>query len=182
VRSGRRLDVRVIAEELNMNRETVQQIVKEDLGMRKISAKMMPRILAHDQKHWLHISSYLLHNTEMFDWVITGDETWCFQYNLDTKRQSLQWKTQNSPRPKKARMSRSQVKTMLVCFFDTKGIVYYEFIAQGPMVNQQCYLEVLTRLWESVWRKRPGLWSGKWIIHHDIAAAHDALKSSRVPG
>ena len=28
--------VRVIAEELDMNRETVRQIVKEDLGMRKI--------------------------------------------------------------------------------------------------------------------------------------------------
>jgi hypothetical protein len=38
--SDRRLGVRVIVEELNMNRETVQQIVKEDLGMRKISAKM----------------------------------------------------------------------------------------------------------------------------------------------
>ena len=42
VRSDRRLRVRVIAEELNMNRETVRQIVKEDLGMRKFSAKMVP--------------------------------------------------------------------------------------------------------------------------------------------
>jgi hypothetical protein len=33
--------VRVIAEELNMNRETVQQIVKEDLGMRKFPAKIV---------------------------------------------------------------------------------------------------------------------------------------------
>jgi hypothetical protein len=49
VRSDRRLGVRVTAEELNMNREAVQQIVKEDLGMRKISAKMAPRILTHDQ-------------------------------------------------------------------------------------------------------------------------------------
>ena len=111
----------------------------------------------------------------MFDRVITGDETWCFQYDPETKRQSTQWKTQNSPRPKKARMSRSQVKTMLVCFFDTKGIVYYEFIAQGPMVNQQCYLEVLTRLCESVRRKRPRLWPDKWILHHYNAPAHDAL-------
>jgi len=41
VRSDRRFGVRVIAEELNMNRETVRQIVKEDLGMRTISAKMV---------------------------------------------------------------------------------------------------------------------------------------------
>ena len=48
VRSDRRLGVRVIAEELNMNRETVRQIVKEDLRMRKFSAKMVPQILTHD--------------------------------------------------------------------------------------------------------------------------------------
>jgi len=48
VRSDRRLGVRVIAEELNMNRETVRQIVKEDLGMRKFSAKIVPRILTHN--------------------------------------------------------------------------------------------------------------------------------------
>jgi len=119
---------------------------------------MAPRILTHDQKQRrLHISSDLLSNAEMFDRVITGDETWCFQYDPETKRQSMQWKPQNSPRPKKARMSRSQVKTMLVCFFDRKGIVHYEFIAQGQTVNQQCYLEVLTRLREFVRRKRPGL-------------------------
>ena len=66
----------------------------------------------------------------MFDRVITGDETWCFQHDPETKRQSMQWKTQNLPRPKKAHLSRSQVKTMLVCFFDRKGLVHYEFIAQ----------------------------------------------------
>jgi len=77
---------------------------------------------------------------------------------------------------KKARMSRSQVKTMLVCFFDHKRIVHYEFIAQGQTVNQQCYLEVLTRLRECVRRKRPGLWPDKWILHHDNAPAHEALR------
>jgi len=85
VRSDRRLGKKVIAEELNMNRETVQQIVKEDLGMGKISAKMVLRILTHDQKHQLHISSYLLCNAEMFDRVITGYEMWCFQYDPETK-------------------------------------------------------------------------------------------------
>ena len=63
-------------EELNMNRETVQQIVKEDMGMRKIAAKMVPQILTHDQKQRrLHISSDLLRNAEMFDRVITSEET-----------------------------------------------------------------------------------------------------------
>ena len=114
--------------------------------------------MTRDQKQRrLHISSDLLRSAEMFDRVITGDETWCFQYDPETKRQSMQWKTQNSPLPKKARMFWSQIKTMLVCFFDHKGIVHYEFIAQGQTVNQQRYLEVLTRLRQSVRRKRPGI-------------------------
>jgi len=33
--------------------------------------------------------------------VIIGDETWVYQYDPETKRQSAQWKTANSPRPKK---------------------------------------------------------------------------------
>jgi len=155
----------------------VRQIVKEDLGMRTFSAKIVPRISTHEQKQRrLYISPDLLRNAEMFDKVITGDETWCFQYDLETKRHSMQWKTQNSPRPKKTPMSRSQVKIMLVCFFDHKGIVHYEFNAQGQTVSQQCYLEVLTRLLKSVRRKRPGLWLDKWILHHDNATAHDASR------
>jgi hypothetical protein len=50
-----------------MNRETVQQIVKEDLGMRNISTKMMPRILTHEQKHWLHIGSLLVMKRGVFN-------------------------------------------------------------------------------------------------------------------
>jgi len=90
VLSDRRLGVRVIAEELNINRETVRQNVKEDMGMGKISTKMVPRILTHGQKQRrLHISFELLRNAEMFDRAITCDETWCFQYDPETKRQSI---------------------------------------------------------------------------------------------
>jgi hypothetical protein len=76
----------------------------------------------------------------------------------------------------KALMSRWQFKTMLVCFFDHKGIVHHEFIAQGQTANQQCYLEVLARLRESVRRKRPELWPDKWIPHRNNAPAHYALR------
>jgi histone-lysine N-methyltransferase SETMAR len=37
-------------------------------------------------------------------------------------------------------------------------------------------VEVLTRLRESVRRKRPELWPDKWILHHNNAPVHDALR------
>jgi hypothetical protein len=83
----------------------MRQMITEDLGMRKVSPKMVPRILTDDQIYRLHISSDIFHNAEMFGRVITNDETWCFQYDPETKHQSMQWKIQNSPRRKSTHVS-----------------------------------------------------------------------------
>ena len=45
-----------------------------------------------------------------------GDESWVFDYDPETKRQSAEWHTKSSPRPKKGRMTRSRVKTMIIVF------------------------------------------------------------------
>src|SRR5215469_14721696 len=92
------------------------------------------------------------------------------------KATSSQWKSASSPRPKTARQVKSNVKTMLICFFDIKGLVHFEFAPQGQTVNQQFYLEVLKQLHDAVRRKRPELWrSGEWLLHHDNAPVHTAL-------
>jgi len=51
--------------------------------------------------------------------VITGYESWVFNYDPETKWQSEEWHTKSSPRLKKAHMSRSRVKTMIIVFFST---------------------------------------------------------------
>ena len=35
--------------------------------------------------------------------IITGDESWVYGYDPETKQQSSQWKFPSEPRPKKAR-------------------------------------------------------------------------------
>ncbi|GFX71604.1 protein GVQW3 [Trichonephila clavipes] len=46
VRSDRHLTVRMIGEELNLNHTTVHQILTNELKMRKICAKMVPKNLS----------------------------------------------------------------------------------------------------------------------------------------
>lgn len=71
---------------------------------------------------------------------------------------------------------RSNVKTMLIAFFDIEGIVYYEFVPHGQTVNQVFYKDVLIRLRERIRKKCPEKWrSGTWFLHHDNAPAHSAL-------
>jgi len=80
------------------------------------------------------------------------------------------------PKKKKAWMSRSKIKVMLVVFFCWKGIVHHEFLPCGQMENKQLYQEVLARLRDDVRRKRPELWENQtWMLHHDNAPAHASL-------
>jgi hypothetical protein len=48
--------------------------------------------------------------------VITGDETWVYGYDTETKWQSSHWKCHTSPRPQKAQQMCSWVKAMLLVF------------------------------------------------------------------
>jgi ribosomal protein S25 len=50
VREIRRLTVRSIAEQVNIDRKTVRKILTEDLDMRKMCAKMVPKELNEEQK------------------------------------------------------------------------------------------------------------------------------------
>jgi len=73
---------------------------------------------------------------DFFQNVITCDETWIFQYDPETKRQSMHWKSPQSPRKKKARMSKSKFKAILIVFFDIRGVIYIDWVPEGQTVNQ----------------------------------------------
>ena len=118
MRENRRLTVRSI------DRETVRKILTEDLNMRKVCAKMVPKELTEEkkQRRGTICQDILERHDDIFGRVITADETWIYQYDPETKRQSAQWKTAISPRPKKFLQSKSRLKTMLLTFFDIRGL------------------------------------------------------------
>ena len=79
-----------------------------------------------------------------------------------------------SPRPVKARKSKSEV--ILIVFLGIKGIVHFEFLPQGQIVNQTVSKDILRHLVRSVRDKRRSLWEAPaWTLDHDNASAHTAL-------
>jgi len=50
IRNDQRLGVQAVAEEVNLERESVRQILREELNMRKVCAKMVPKLLSDEQK------------------------------------------------------------------------------------------------------------------------------------
>jgi len=99
VRENRRLTVRSIAEQVNIDRETVRKILTDDLDMRKVCEKMVPKEFTEEQRQrGVTIRQDLLgRQDDILGRVITGDETWVYQYDPETKRRGAQWKNANSP-------------------------------------------------------------------------------------
>jgi transposase len=50
LRSNRRLTVRAVAEEVSISKTVCREILTENLGMHRIAAKFVPRLLTDDQK------------------------------------------------------------------------------------------------------------------------------------
>ncbi|UYV70546.1 K02A2.6-like [Cordylochernes scorpioides] len=71
-------------------------------------------------------------------------------------------------------MSKSRIKTIIIVFFDIRGIIHCKFVPQGQAVNLAFYLEVLRRLKRRIARVRTDI-KDTVNLHHDNATSHTAF-------
>lgn len=93
--------------------------------MKKVCEKIISRNLNEDQKLTRNgFRSKFLNKNEEIQIFRTlqspATERGFFQYDLKMKSQFMQWKTPASLRPKKARMSESNIKIVILVFFDAR--------------------------------------------------------------
>jgi histone-lysine N-methyltransferase SETMAR len=93
VKNDRRIASRMIEKSLNISKSVVLRILKEDLGKRKLCARFVPHSLTPEQREDRVTSCQeiiaMADKDNFFNKIITGDETWCFDYDPETKRQEL---------------------------------------------------------------------------------------------
>ena len=109
--------------------------------MRKICAKFVPRIVREDQKERRYhdnreMVALINSDPAVLDALVTRDEI----YVPMTKIQSSQWKHVGSPRPKKARKSKSTHKHLMIPFIDSTGMIYMPWVPNGHTVNKEYYV------------------------------------------
>ena len=89
----RRMEVREIAETVGISKECVGYILHEELNMKKLCARWVPRLLtAHQKRIRMKIPEQCLErfNKNKSDFVrrfITIDETWIYHYTPGSKQQ-----------------------------------------------------------------------------------------------
>ena len=68
--------------------------------------------------------------------IVTGDEKWIYFENPKRKRS---WVFPGEPSTSTARPNRYEWKTMFCVWWDQKGMIYYELLKPGEIVNTERY-------------------------------------------
>jgi len=142
-----RISAKSIAEQLCISRERVGSIIHEDLDMRKLSAKWVPKCLNVDQKRQRCQSSeqlleFFRRDPDFFlSRLVTMDETWLYHYDPETKQQSLEWQHSGSSRPN-FRVQKSAGK-VLSQFWGIKTVYASLIIFQRATLSTRS----ITHLW-----------------------------------
>jgi hypothetical protein len=87
-----------LSDELGLSFVSVQSILTEDLGIKLVSVKFVPKLMTVEQKvTCLAVTRDLLPGADQYTnfmkTIITGDESWICGYDPETKGQSSQRKT-----------------------------------------------------------------------------------------
>jgi histone-lysine N-methyltransferase SETMAR len=65
------------------------------------------------------------------------DETWVHYFTPEGKHSSMQWRHPGSPKSKKAKTTFSAGKVMATVFWDSKAVMYMDFLTQHHTINTE---------------------------------------------
>ena len=178
VLNNRQIKVAETASECGISNGSVYTIIHEHLGMSKVSARWVPRNLnMQDRQQRVESSQELLEvynaNPEDFHTrLVTGDETWLHHWDLDTKKESMQWKYPGLPLPMKFRTQPSASKVMATVFWDSIGIILIDYKPAGTSITGEYYANVIKQLRVAIKEKLRGKLAVGVLLLHDNAPVH----------
>ena len=105
--------------------------------------------------------------------IVTGDETWIYHFQPDSKAENKVWVSSEGDRPVIAGRCKTSSRMLPAIFFDSKGPVLHIPVPKGRSITGKFYREsVLTQLVDFYQKRRlrTGVRSIKLL--HDNAPAH----------
>ena len=168
-------DRRIQVEELGIRHFTsVSTILHDRLGMRKLTARWVPKSLSDEQMATrASVCSTLLKRFRSKDdfllRLVTVDETWVHYYEPENK---AQWVGPGSPRPKKFKTQPSAGKVMATVFWDAKGVIMLGVLPKRSTITGVYYANLLDQLRTVILEKHRGKLSKGVLLQQDNARVH----------
>ena len=97
--------VQEIEELSGIHLSSVLKILRERLGLPKICARWVPHLLTDEQKQsWVRFASQAIEKYDKCDprrleEIVTGDETWIYHFQPDSKAKNKVWVSSEGDRP-----------------------------------------------------------------------------------
>ncbi len=114
-------------------------------------------------------------NPRVFRNLVTMDESWVYTWDPALRIHNKEWLRAGEDRPLVPRKTIATAKVMLVAFYDSRGMVYYEYVQRPQTVNQQTFRAIFRRFDAAHHRRRPhAAVHGRRFLHMDNAPAHNA--------
>ena len=109
----RRVSIETISAQFDVSVGTVRTIIRQELKMQKFARSFSQGCSEKISREMVELINS---DPAVLDDLVTCDESWIYCYDPETKRQSSQWKHAGSPRPNKARQSKSTRKPLMTPF------------------------------------------------------------------
>lgn len=178
VMGNRRVSVAWLAAHVGISKGSIGTILHDRLGLSKVSARWVPKMLTPEQKATRVTTSQEVLDLMASDMdgfmarIVTQDETWVPHFDPETKEESKQWKHRDSPPPRKFKVTKSAGKVMVTVFWDAQGILLVDFLEQRRTINGDYYADLLSQLRTALLQKRRGMLTRGVFLLQDNAPAH----------
>jgi histone-lysine N-methyltransferase SETMAR len=186
IEEDRHVTYREIESCIGISMTSIHKILHEHLGVRKLCARWIPHLLTDAQKKarvdWCRkmIEKYKSGASKAVYSIVTGDESWIYAYEPETKGQSTVWVFQFEENPTKVTRSRSVAKQMVACFFTKTGHVATVPLENQKTVNSAWYTTIcLPEVFSKIRKNNP---NRRIILHHDNASSHTSRQTSEYLG
>lgn len=181
IKEDRHVTYREIQETLGIGMSQIQIILQQELGVRKLFSRWIPHLLSDDQKaarvNWCRktLKKFNGGSSNAVFSIVSGDESWIYAYEPETKNQSRVWVYEDEPKPTKVIRSRSTIKKMVATFVSKSGHVATVALEDQRTVNADWYTSVCLPIVFAQLRKNNP--KRRIILHHDNASPHTAQRT-----
>ncbi|UYV81458.1 hypothetical protein LAZ67_20001247 [Cordylochernes scorpioides] len=162
-----------LEQDTGISKTTIGRIVTEDLRLKKTPAKFIPRFLTNEQKLCrLATCEDMLEMTRTDpEWkgkIITGEETWVYGYDPETKPQSAEWR---DIAPNDFFLFPKLKAVLKGRYFDTREDIIEKSLLALKSIPKEAYKNCFDN-WEKRWR---------WIFQGLISTLQLVEKLDRYP-
>ena len=125
---------------MNIALRSVQDILLNDVGCRRVAAQLVLKDLTFMQKRdRVKVANDMIWEPEsdltFIKRISSGDETFVYEYDTQSRHQKIEWPSLDEPRPKKLRCFPSKTKAMRAVFIYYNVVMHYEFLPEGRTAN-----------------------------------------------